>query len=276
MRRRSPVRRAVAAAQGVLAAATGFLALALPWAPAGAQPQPQPAWSLSSNMVVLAPSNRFTTALVVTNPADRPLYVRTAVHALAVEDGRRQRRPETAGALRIYPAEFVVRPGGAVTVRLLADAGRLDGPGNQSFYATLTDVSRTVASGEDGGVAQGISLAYDVLVSVNRQPAARLPADAFTLAGGDGGASRPLRLSNRSGQHVMLNGGYRCADDQQALKDCQAIPAFPRQSMLPGETLDIPDVQAPFLGLWLFPSLDTTGRSQALFIPRPPAVPAAG
>lgn len=228
--------------------------------------QAQQAWYMESSMLLLEPSNRYVATVVATNPTPQPVYLRASTTALLAQDGRRERAPDSGPVLSVYPAEFVLHPNSSFAVRVVADARKLEGT-NRSFYLKLRDVSNLVAEGAGSAMATSTLLAHEVLVSVGARNAATVKPDMFVVRRDDQGQ---WRLSNRSGQHVYLQGGYGCDNAQQSLNSCNMLRDFPRQSAVMDEELRIPAPNAPFLGVLLKPSLSQQSLPQALLIPVPP------
>lgn len=226
-------------------------------------------WFLSTNMLTLDPSNRFVGSVIATNHSRDPIYVRTTVSRLELRDGQRVRLPDSTGALLAYPTEFVIQPGSSFTVRILSEPGRLPADA-QSYYVRLSDVSNIALADEkaaSGGLRGSYLLAFDTLVAVNRQPSIALTAGQFRL---ETRPDRTLWLTNLSTHHVYLDQGSSCASPQTYLVDCRAIPGFPRQSMLPGESIPVPDFATPHLGLMATAGLDQRrSRQSVLYLPHP-------
>lgn len=225
----------------------------------------QQAWFMESSTMLLEPSNRFVATVVATNPTPQPIYVRTSVNALRVQDGRRERAPDSEQVISVYPAELVLHPGSSFAIRVVADARKLKDVG-QSFYVKLRDVSQVGVDGEGSAMMSSTLLAHEVLVAVSpRNTSALSPGALEVRRDGEGAWS----LVNRSGQHVYVQGGHACADNRRALNTCAKVDAFPRQSVLVDEAIRIPPPDAPYLGVLLQPSLHAQSRQQALLISVP-------
>jgi P pilus assembly chaperone PapD len=240
--------------------AVATMLLCLPW-PVLAQQ----AWYLESSTMLLEPANRYVATVVATNPTQQPIYVRTSVTALRVQDGRRERAPDAEQVISVYPAELVLHPGSSFALRVVADARKLKDAG-QSFYVKLRDVSQAVADGQGSAMMSSTLLAHEVLVAVSPRNTTALNAGVLELRRDGEGL---WALVNRSGQHVYVQGGHACEDNRRALNTCTRIDAFPRQSVLVDEAIRIPAPQAPYLGVLLQPSLHAQSRPQALFVSVP-------
>ncbi len=211
------------------------------------------AWHIENNMVNLAPFNRFTSVVRLFNPGTRPLYIRSSVAALRLENGERKVLQEEGGdVVRVFPSHFVLRPGQNFAVRLLGVANKL-GPGSSSYYVRFADVSNVFAEELDSGaVEMSTLLGYEVLVNVNTENPRTLKAEALVLqVQSDGTAT----LSNRGDQHIFLREGRSCFDEKVAFLECNALGNFPIQSMLPGEVLRFNGMNGQYLGLLAMPAL---------------------
>ncbi len=227
--------------------------------------QAQQAWFMESSTMLLEPSNRYVATAVATNPTQQPIYVRTSVSALRVQDGRRERAPDSEQVISVYPAELVLHPGSSFAIRVVADARKLKETG-QSFYVKLRDVSQVGVDGEGSAMMSSTLLAHEVLVAVSPRNTTALNPGALELRRDGEGA---WSLVNRSGQHVYVQSGHACADHRRALNTCTRVDAFPRQSVLVDEAIRIPAPDAPYLGVLLQPSLHAQSRPQALFVAVP-------
>lgn len=224
-------------------------------------------WFLESNAVSLDPGNRFLGSLTATNPGSGPVFIRVTVERLDLANNQRVRSSEVNGALKAFPAQFMLRAGQSFPVRLLVDLSK-QGEGSQSFYVKLEDVSNTVAETDEtkGMVGAAYLLAYEALVSVHKSPLNKLIPAHFALSRQANGA---FGLTNLSGQHVYLNRGDACPDAKTLLVNCTSINGFPRQTMLPNETLVIPAIDAPVLGVLAYPKLNMRSQPSLMYLDVP-------
>lgn len=247
----------------VCAAGASALALAQETPAIGmSSPEADGAWYIDANVVNLAPFNRFTSTVNLVNPGTRPLYIRSSVAALQVEQGERKLLQDVSGdVVRVFPSQLVLRPGQSFTVRLLGVADKLPRD-SSSYYVKFVDVSNVHAEELDGGaVVMSTLLGYEVLLNANTENPKTLKADALVLQARSDGAAT---LTNRSGQHIFLREGRSCPDEKTAFLECTPLANFPIQSMLPGEILRFNGMTKPFLGLLAVPALSEQVAPAAL------------
>ena len=227
------------------------------------EPSKPDTWFLQTSMMTLDAGTRFVGGSVVSNTGSAPVYVRTSVEAVSIVGGERVRAVVPNGALRVYPEEFVLRPGDAFTARLVADPTQMSGD-SQSFYVKFSDVSNTHPdSKSSAGMQNGFLLAFEALVSVNKKTSSKLTSTDFALTR----EGNKHALINKSGRHVYLDRGNACPESKPMLVDCKDIPEFPRQSLLPGEAVSFAAVDDVFLGIMVFAGLNPRDRAEILYIP---------
>jgi len=223
-------------------------------------------WYLESNMLSLDASNRFVSTIAATNPSSSPLYIRATVTQVALKDGKRIRQEDAAGVLKISPAEFIIRPRETFRVRLLADPGKLDGA-SSSYYVKFEDMSQLRPAGDKhSGLAAGYTLAYEALINVNKESLSSLTEKEFNLFKSTSGK---LGLTNASKQHIYLDRGNACPDNKTLPVDCDVIPGFPKQTLLPGETVFFEASARPVLVVIAQPGLNLRSRPSRVYLPLP-------
>lgn len=225
-------------------------------------------WYLGANMVGLDASNRFVSSIAATSESNEPIYIRASVTRVLLKDGQRIRAADAEGVLKISPAEFVLRPKETFRVRVFADGHKL-GANSGSYYIKFEDVSHVKLANEDkqAGLVGGTLFAYEALVNVNPNSTEELKSKDFSIVSLP---SRKLALTNLSKQHIYLERGNACPEAATMLVECDAIADFPRQSMLPGETLFFNPVAKPYLVMLAQPKLNARTRANriALSLPR--------
>ena len=226
-------------------------------------------WFLESNMVNLDSSNRFIGNLVATNPGKGPIYLRVNVSRIQLVDGVRKVLPDADGALKAFPQEFVLRPAESFSIRLLADLSKMTNP-SQSYYVNVADISnlRPDLQTLKGALVGGYLIAYDAMVSIQRESIDSLTEAHFSLTQATDGM---FSLKNLSGQHIYLNRGDACPNANTVLVNCSPVEKFPRQTMLPGETLSFPAFKAPVLGMLAYPKLNIRRKASLLYLNSPGA-----
>lgn len=220
-------------------------------------------WYLSTNQIALRPANRYFASIDVSNDSAEPVYVRSSVDRLTLIRGERVRTKDIDQSLTISPDEFVVPPKSSVSVRVFAKPGIQADATNQSYYVTLEDASRTQALRE--GSNTGFILAYDFLVAV--APLIDPPPQSkdFQVNQIEG---IHYTFSNNSGRHIFVDDAYACINMNQRLVDCQQLLKFPKQSLLPMESLafeSTPDMK--FFGFLAYESLNLSGGQRAYIQP---------
>ena len=222
-------------------------------------------WHLDKNYISLHADNRYFDTLEVVNESSEMLYIKASVSQLQTADGVRTTAPATAETLLVSPDEFVVRPGASFPVRVLANANAQSAD-SRSYYVRLTDVSKIREAELKGGMVSGFAIAYEALTVVKKTPYESLAAGNFSVHAGP--VAGDWVLNNLSGQHVFLSGGYECATDRQRLIDCAQILDFPRQSLLPGESVAFSArLSRPFLGLLVNADLGFRLPVKAVYLP---------
>lgn len=230
-------------------------------------------WHLQNNMMNLDASTRFVGSIVLNNPGDSMVYVRSSAQQVAMVQGERKRLPIPDGALRVYPEEFVLRPGEAFTARLVADPDRIDND-TASYYVKFVDISN-VRAAELGDVDMHTAylLGFEALVTVNKTPVPRIGVAQLQLTHDerDGGYA----LKNLSGHHLYLDRGGLCPPSKPMLVDCRVLPDFPRQSFLPEETVRfsasrIPPAPDELLGVLVYAGLNQRDRADVVYLPARP------
>jgi len=224
-------------------------------------------WYLESNMLSLDASNRYVGAIVASNSSNAPVYVRATVTQLGLKEGQRVRSKDEAAVLKVSPTEFVIKPRESFRLRLLADVSKLNGP-NASYYVKLEDASLLIAQADPSrsGMASGFLLAYEALVNINTDAKTNLSEKDFSLKTAQAGK---LALTNLSRQHVYLERGNACPDRQTLPVDCAAIADFPKQSLLPGETLLFSAATLPYLAILVQPKLNFRIKPDRIYLPMP-------
>lgn len=228
-------------------------------------------WYVQNSMLGLGAATRFVGGLVVSNPSASTVYVRTSVDRVAIVGGERRRLPVDNDVLRIYPEEFVLRPGDSFTARVVASPGAMPAD-SQSFYVKFTDISNTKSdAGSPTGMQNAYLLAFESWVTVNRTPISRLTTDQFAL----GREGDNYTLKNLSGRHLYLDRGGMCPASKPLLVECKAFTSFPRQSILPEETVRFPatvsgdDGKASYVGILVFGGLNHSDRADSIYLPIP-------
>jgi hypothetical protein len=222
--------------------------------------EPSSAWYLDVNMLSLGPANKYVGRVVARNASDAPVHIQASVRRIELLDGKRKLIDDTSGVIGVFPQEFVLRPGEAFPVRLIANPAGVPGSA-QSYYVRLQDVSKLQAlKNGNSAAAAGFLLAFDTLVAINKDKVLAPEPDQFAVRKRAAGG---LEIVNNSGRHVYMNGGAACPGAATVYNDCESLVPFPRQSLLPGEALAVPDADAPFVALLVYPDLD---------VRRPPAV----
>jgi hypothetical protein len=233
-----------------------------------AQSDPKPeagGWFLATSMTSLDVSNRFVGSLAATNASNEPIYIRASVTRVSLKDGHRIRADDVEGVLKVFPAEFLLRSRETFRVRIFADASKL-GNSNASYYIKLEDVSRVklAIEGKQAGLVSGTLFAYEALVNVNPNATAELSSKDFSLKTLP---SQKMALTNLSQQHIYLERGNACPEAATILVECDAIADFPKQSMLPGETLFFNSVAKPYLVMLAQPKLNARTRANRIALP---------
>ena len=260
---------------------TAFMLSALAFAlPAVAQSQsslreePKPdTWYLENSMVGLDAAGRFVSGLIVSNPGTATVYVRTSLESVSVVDNIRKRSP-AEGVLRVYPEEFVLRPGDSFTARLVADPSKISTEA-QSFYVKFADISNTKPDAKaSGGFQNAYLLAFEALVTVNKTAVPKLGPEQFAL-GRDGS---DYTLKNLSGHHLYLDRGGLCPASKPLMVECKAFVNFPRQTFMPNETVkfsvspdDVSDTTSPYVGILVYSGLNQRDRTTSIYLPVVPA-----
>jgi len=268
-------RRAVAACVRGLAIGALLPSIALAQtSPNGIATAPSDTWHLQTSMMNMDASTRFTASIVLNNPGESIVYVRSSAERVAIVDGERRRLPIPEGALRVYPEEFVLRPGEAFTARLVADPDRMAGV-SASYYVKFVD-SADIRADElgKGGVQSAYLLGFEALVTVNRTPVPRIGAAQLRLARDEG--DDVYALTNLSGRHLYLDRGGLCPPSRPMLVDCQAFPEFPRQSLLPDETVRFPitplrPAAEDLVAVMVHAGLSQRDRVEVVYLPARPA-----
>lgn len=223
-------------------------------------------WYLESNMLSLDSSNRYIGVLAATNSSSTTKFLRVSVNQVMLKDGVRTRRNDEAGVLKVFPSEFVLRPKETFRVRLLGDAGKLIS-GNASYYVKFEDVSRLKLDATNiDGAGAGFLVAYEALVNMSTEPAETLTNKDFIVSRLPSGR---LEITNASKRHVYLERGNACPEVATMLVECDAIADFPKQSMLPGETLLFNPVAKPYLVMLVQPKLNSRIRATRIALPLP-------
>lgn len=233
-----------------------------------------PEWYLDKNLIDMTPESRFVSQINLQNPGKTPIYVRATVKRIGLgENGQRQIATDDTGTLRVFPEEMVLPPGGGFAARLIVDTTKLTADA-QSYYVRFEDVSQLhlAEQSTSSALAAGFLLAYEAMVAVHRHPKSELSDKDIIFTRNTKGK---LTLVNQSGQHIYLNRGYACPTNTQVLIECSEWPAFPRQTLLPGEavTLDEPGAGAAraYLGLLAYPVLNSRRQPNRFY----KSVPAA-
>ena len=239
--------------------------------PNTATPAPKPdTWYVEQIMMTLDAASRFVGSSVISNPGSVPVYVRTSAERVAVVNGQRQRFPVDDGSLRVYPEEFVLRPGDSFTARIVSDPSKFQGD-SQSFYIKFVDISDTKADASAPGIQNAFLLGFEVLVSVNKSAVPKFGSDQFKLAR----LGHDYELTNLTGHHLYLNGGGICPAGKPLLVDCKPVTNFPRQSLLPNETVKFPTTaEGNSIGILVSAGLNQRDRAVMLYFPPlpPPTV----
>jgi P pilus assembly chaperone PapD len=247
----------------------GALAAVVLATASGAQAAPGDNWNIDPNVLTLDPGNRFVGNVVAINRSNSPVFVRATVTRVELgPDGQRRRAPADSGTLRVYPSEFALKPNEAFTVRLIANPALMSTKA-ESFYVKMVDVGEVGFSGAPPNAgAMAVLLGFEALVAVNRERATReLPAAAFpVVAEGD-----KVKLTNDSQRHIYLLEGYGCPNTSTFVVDCEKVAEFPRQSLLPGESVLLSAPATAFVTIALQPDLNATASRQVLYLPRPAA-----
>lgn len=231
-----------------------------------------PEWYLDKNLIDMTPESRFVSQINLQNPGKTPVYVRATVKRIALgDDGQRQITADETGTLRVFPEEMVLPPGGGFSARLIVDTTKLTADA-QSYYVRFEDVSQLhlAEQSKSGALAAGFLLAYEAMVAVHRHPKNELNDKDIGFARN---AKGQLALVNQSGQHIYLNRGYACPNNTQVLVECSEWPAFPRQTLLPGEAVPLGEpgtATAPaYLGLLAYPVLNSRRQPNRFYKPVP-------
>lgn len=247
--------------------AAALLAAAPSWA------GPGDSWNIDPNVLTLDPGNRFVGNIVAINRGASPVFVRATITRVELDaKGARQRASADQGPLRVYPSEFALRPNEAFTVRVIANPG-LMAQKAESYYVKMVDVGEVGFSGvQPNAGAMAVLLGFEALVAINRERAPReMPATSLAVTSADGA----LRIGNRSQRHIYLLEGFACPNARTFTTECEKIADFPRQSMLPDESVAIKgSVGSPFLALTFQADLNATAQRQLLYLPNPAAAPA--
>ncbi|MFN7571872.1 MAG: hypothetical protein ACK5TK_10550 [Betaproteobacteria bacterium] len=242
--------------------AAALLAAAPSWA------GPGDSWNIDPNVITLDPGNRFVGNIVAINRGASPVFVRATITRVELDaNGARQRAPAEQGPLRVYPSEFALRPNEAFTVRVIANPGVMTHKA-ESFYVKMVDVGEVGFSGaQPNAGAMAVLLGFEALVAVNRERSPReLPATSLAVSRAEG----VLRITNRSQRHVYLLEGFGCPNARTFTTECEKIADFPRQSMLPDESVTIKAaVGSPFIALAFQPDLNATSQRQLVYLDNP-------
>ncbi|WP_153013064.1 hypothetical protein [Pseudacidovorax intermedius] len=227
-------------------------------------------WYLQTIMMNLDAKNRFIGTLVIHNTSNAPIYVKSSAEQVLVVDGKRERRPVQNGALQVYPEEFVLAPGNAFTARVVADPHKMTAD-SQSYYVKFVDISNIRADEQQRRSMQSAYLlGFEALVTVNRRAFPPLATDQFQLQPTASGYT----LTNDSGHHIYLDQGGLCPASKPELVRCKPLPEFPKQSMLPGETVplslkSLSPAPGDLIGVLAYDGLNQGDRAAVLYLPMP-------
>lgn len=227
-------------------------------------------WSLQTSTMGLDSKNRFVGSLVVNNSATAPVYVRASAEQVIIHDGKRERRPVKDGALQVSPDEFFLAPGSAFTARIVADPQKMTAD-SQSYYVKFVDISNVKADEQQRRAMQSAYLlGFEALVTVNRRAFPPLATGQFQLQPTASGYT----LTNDSGHHIYLDQGGLCPASKPELVRCKPLPEFPKQSMLPGETVplslkNLSPAPGDLIGVLAYDGLNQGDRAAVLYLPMP-------
>ena len=220
-------------------------------------------WYLTRNQMSLNAGNRYFSTLNVVNNTGEPVYLKSRVDKLSLENGERKRSPDTDQGLTLSPEEFVLPPRKSVELRIFAKPG-LQSSVSQSYYANLTDVSS--AHSLNSGANTGFLLSYDFMVAVAGVIDQPIKAENFTITSVDG--AKVYAIRNESGRHIFLGESYACENTKQPLVECTQLNDFPKQSLLPAESLQFTGVaDMKVFGFLLFNDLNMNGLQKAYLQP---------
>lgn len=224
-------------------------------------------WYLNKNQVALNANNRYYSTINVANDTNEPVYIKTNVDQLALVDGKRVRTSDTEQSLTISPEEFVIAPRRTVELRVFAKPGLTAATSNQSYYVNLMDASQTQA--QTSGAHTGFILSYDFLVSVAPPIDQSLKATDFVISRLD----EPLtyRVTNGSSRHIFFSDVYACEDTRQELVECRLLKDFPKQTLLPAESILFnATADMKVLGILMYDDLNMSGLQRAFRQPVSP------
>lgn len=194
------------------------------------------AWYLEKNYAALSSENRYFDTVAAINKTANILYLRASVARLDLVDGKRKTTPDTDEVILVSPDEFVVQPGESFPIRILANPEK-QAKDAQSYYIRLTDVSNLKVPELGAANSTGFLLAYEILTTVNKSDLTPPSSSSFTLQGDL--SKKTLLLTSKASQHMFLDQGYACPEVRKKLIDCELILGFPKQSLLPGESVVI-------------------------------------
>ena len=235
---------------------SSLVALLIAGTLAAAVAAPMDSWYLSRNQMALNAGNRYYSTLNVTNDTNEPVYIRSSVDQLALVEGKRVRTMDTEQSLTISPEEFVIAPKRSVELRIFAKPGLQANVTNQSYYVNLTDASHTQAVGS--GAHTGFILSYDFLVSVAPPIDMAPKASDFVITTLED--SHTYRVTNGSTRHIFFSDVYACGNTTQELVDCQLLKDFPKQTLLPFESIEFKSTaDMKVLGILMFDDLNMRG-----------------
>ena len=217
-------------------------------------------WYLEKNYSALSPGNRYFDTIGVINKTNNSLYLRASIARLDLVSGERVTTADADDVILVSPDEFVVQPGGVFPVRILANPEK-QVKDAQSYYIRLTDVSNLKTPDLGAVASTGFLLAYEVLVTVNKSDLIPLSSASFEL-GTDPKKNNSLVLTSKATQHIYLDQGYACPDVKIKLIDCELIIGFPKQSLLPGESVVI-TYPGPMTYLGLMAGIDLSFKAGA-------------
>jgi hypothetical protein len=193
-------------------------------------------WALDKIMLSLDPPTKYRGSFVLSNATSRDIYISTKIRRLVVVEGARKLSDADDGALKVFPAEFVLGAGQLMTVYIVAKPERLELP-SESFYVEFADVSASVLNGSpDVNVVAGMQLAYNALVNVTSKEVVKLNEESFKIERSMDGV---YTLKNLSASHVFLVDSAVCRAGRPLFVDCLAQSGWVRQSILPNEIVKL-------------------------------------